>query len=185
MSRDITTAVAPKMPVLRGSKVLLRKFEEADITDAYIGWLNDPAVVRYSNQRLQTHDRESCHHYLSSFAGTRNLFVSVHALPDERAIGTMTAYLAVPHGTVDVGIMIGDKTIWGRGYGQEAWSMLVDWLVQRSDIRKVTAGTVACNVGMLRLMERSGMQPDGHRKAQEIIEGRSEDVLYFARFKHA
>ncbi|MCC6247256.1 MAG: hypothetical protein IT499_05810, partial [Rubrivivax sp.] len=41
----------PLPSLLRGRRVRLRPFTAADITDAYIGWLNDPEVVRYSNQR--------------------------------------------------------------------------------------------------------------------------------------
>jgi RimJ/RimL family protein N-acetyltransferase len=36
---------------------------------------------------------------------------------------------------------------------------------------------------MLRLLERSGMALEGIRRAQEIVEGRAEDIMYFARFR--
>ena len=177
--------LASEALLLRGSKVLLRPFVESDITEPYLGWLHDPEVVRYSNQRFVTHDRASCVRYVRSFAGTANLFLSVRALADDRAIGTMTAYFAVHHGTVDVGIMIGERAAWGQGYGQDAWNLLTGWLIGLDSIRKVTAGTVACNLGMLRLMERSGMVVEGARRKQELIEGKPEDILYFARWKDA
>ena len=47
----------------------------------------------------------------------------------------------------------------------------------------MTAGTLACNLGMRRLMERSGMQLEAVRREQEIVEGRAEDLLYYARFR--
>lgn len=164
---------------------MLRAFTEADITDTYVRWLNDPRVVRYSNQRFIAHDRASCIRYLQSFVGTNNLFLSVRRADTDQAIGTMTAYVAMHHGTVDVGIMIGEPSIWGTGIGQEAWDILTEWLLKLPIIRKLTAGTVACNVGMIRLMERSGMRLEGVRHAQELIDGRPEDILYFARFRDA
>ena len=45
---------------LPGKQVFLRPFTLADISAEYIAWLNDPRVVRYSNQRFLTHTRESC-----------------------------------------------------------------------------------------------------------------------------
>lgn len=167
---------------LHGDKVHVRRFTPADIDDRYIGWLNDPVVTRFSNQRFFTHDRQSCERYHQSFEGTTNLFLSVRTARDDRAIGTMTAYLQLHHGTVDVGIMIGERQNWGGGYGREAWGLVVEWLLGRPDIRKVTAGTLACNKPMLRLIERSGMTFEGARRAQEIVEGRPEDILLFARF---
>lgn len=161
---------------------MLRPFTEADITDQYICWLNDPSVVQFSNQRFVSHDHASSLRYLRSFAGTDNLFLVVLRTDTDQPIGTLTAYISRHHGTADVGILIGDTTVWGRGYGQDAWNTLTDWLIGHTQIRKLTAGTLACNRGMLRLMERSGMTLEAVRKAQEIIKGHPEDVMYFAKF---
>lgn len=170
---------------LRGNKVLLRPFTESDIDASYLGWLNDADVVRFSNQRFLVHDQKSCLRYLASFAGSTNMFMSVRRLSDDRQIGTMTAYLSKPHGTVDVGILIGEKSVWGRGYGQDAWDTFTNWLLRQENIRKLTAGTLACNYGMIKLMERSGMQLEAVRKEQEIVEGSPVDILYFAKFDAA
>lgn len=169
--------------VLKGRKVLLRPFTRADITETYIGWLNDSDVVRFSNQRFLNHDRESSLRYLSTFKGTCNLFVSVHCLSDDCPVGTMTAYVSPHHGTVDVGILIGDKSVWGMGYGQDAWNTLTNWLLERDDIRKLTAGTLAGNHGMIKLMERAGMHHEATRSAQEIVGGQAMDILYYAKFR--
>ena len=168
--------------VLQGKKVLLRPFTESDIDETYIAWLNDPDVVRFSNQRFRKHNRESSLLYLASFAGTENLFISVHCLSDDRPVGTMTAYVSSHHSTVDVGILIGDKSVWGLGYGQDAWNTLTNWLLECDDIRKLTAGTLACNHGMIKLMERSGMQHEATHKAQEIVNSDAVDILYYAKF---
>src|SRR4051794_38821663 len=99
----------------------MRPFTSSDIDETYVGWLNDPEVVRFSNQRFRRHDRQSCARYLDSFAETPNLFMSMRRRVDDAAIGTMTAYISEPHSTADVGIMVGDKATWGKGYGQDAW----------------------------------------------------------------
>ncbi len=169
-------------PRLAGAKVVVEPFGADDLTDAYVGWLNDPVVTRFSNQRFRAHDRESCAAYLASLTGSANHFLAVRRTGGGPAIGTMTVYRALPHGTADVGIMIGDPASWGGGYGQEAWTLVIEWLLGQPDIRKVTAGTLACNIGMIRLMERSGMTLEGVRRAQEIVEGEPHDMLYYARF---
>ncbi|WP_137153232.1 GNAT family protein [Devosia sp. FKR38] len=169
-------------PVLVGKLVTLRPFGAEDITDQYIGWLNDPRVVRFSNQRFRRHDAESCAAYLASFQHSANHFVSIRRRADDKAIGTMTAYVSLPHQTVDVGIMVGAPEVWGQGYGQDAWNTLLAWLADRADIRKITAGTLEGNIGMQRLMQRSGMTLEARRVAQEIVEGQPQDIVYYARF---
>lgn len=168
---------------LVGKKVKLTPFTEADITDDYVGWLNDPLVTRFSNQRFIEHNHESCRHYLESFKRSPNLFVSVSRLEDARPIGTMTAYIAPKHGTADMGILIGDRSVWGQGYGQDAWDTLAEFLLNRPGMRKLTCGTLECNEGMIRLAERSAMELEARRRAQELVDGEPVDVLYFARFR--
>lgn len=167
---------------LVGSKVVLQPFGPKDVTEAYISWLNDPEVTRFSNQRFRTHTRASCEAYLASFAGTENLFVSIRDATTGGAIGTMTAYRNPHHGTCDVGIMIGERACWGGGYGQEAWDLFTDWLLTEGGVRKLTAGCLASNGGMVRLMERSGMAREAVRAAQEIVDGKLEDIVLYARF---
>ena len=52
-------------------------------------------------------------------------------------------------------------------------------------LRKVTGGTLASNVGMVRIMERSGMVLEAVRKEQELVAGVPQDALYYARFRAA
>ncbi len=176
----------PSFPIcgLEGRQTRLLPFVQADITPVYLGWLNDERVTRFSNQRFRRHDTASSMAYLATFNAADNLFLSVRRKEDGAAIGTMTAYVFRHHGTVDLGLLVGDIGTWGRGYGQDAWDALLNWLLQQG-ARKVTAGAAAGNRGMVTIMERSGMQLEATRKAQEIIDGQPDDVVYYACFSAA
>jgi len=167
---------------LRGRKVLLRKFTQSDITPEYISWLNDPEVVQFSNQRFIQHTEYSCRLYFDNFANSTNLFLSVSTRVGNVPIGTMTAYVSPYHGTVDIGILLGNKSVWGKGYGQDAWSLLVDWFIKIKKIRKITAGTLSVNKSMIRIMERSGMICEAVRERQEFVAGELCDIYLFAKF---
>lgn len=167
---------------LLGERVRLTRFTADDITDDYIGWLNDPLVTRLSNQRFVTHDRASSARYLASFERSQNLFFSIRRREDDSAIGTMTAYVSPHHRTADMGILIGERSAWGGGFGQDAWNALLAWLLGEGGMRKVTAGTLAVNEPMIRIAERSGMLLEGRRARQETVDGQEVDILQFARF---
>jgi len=170
---------------LVGEVTRLLPFNESNITSTYISWLNDPLVVRFSNQRFKHHSKESSFEYLASFQGTDNLFISIRSLSGEEAIGTMTVYKSKQHSTADIGILIGNKSIWGKGYGLDAWKTLSHWLINSCNVRKITAGTLSGNIGMKTIFERSGMKFDGARVGQEIVEGFPMDVIYYARFSNS
>ena len=163
----------------------MRRFTETDITDGYLSWLNDPLTMRYSNQRFLRHDISSSQRYLESFNGSPNLFLCICDRTAGQVIGTMTAYISPHHGTADMGILVGEPRVRGQGYGLDAWTALMTWLLDQQGLRKVTAGMLACNTAMRTVAHRSGMVPDGLRRQQEIVDSLPQDILYFARFRNA
>lgn len=177
-------SVGHRAPTLATARLTIRPFHADDIDDSYLGWLNDPVVTRFSNQRFHRHDRTSAAAYLRSFDSGPSLFLSLRRAADDVAIGTMTAHVAMQHATADMGLLIGNPAAWGQGYGLEAWSCVMRWLLGEGGMRKVTAGTAAPNRGMLAIIERSGMDLEGTRRAQEIIEGNPVDILLFGRFRN-
>ena len=173
------------LPLLKSERLLVRPFRPEDITPEYLGWLNDPVVTRFSNQRFRRHDRASAQGFLAGFAGQPSRFLAVRLLADDRPIGTMTAHISPQHSTADMGILLGARDIWGRGYGLECWLLLMGWLLGEAGMRKVTAGTTSINHGMRHILERSGMRHEATRHAQELVEGEPVDILYYARFRDA
>lgn len=166
-----------------GPRLRLESVVEGTLGEEYLAWLNDKEVTRFSNQRFRTHTADSARAYLASFAGTSNRFLAIRLAAADRLIGTMTAYISEAHGTADLGLMIGERSCWGQGYGLEAWSTLMGHLLGPLALRKVTGGCVQANVGMRIIMERSGMHLEAVRRRQEIIDGVEQDVLCFARFR--
>lgn len=168
---------------LAGKFVTLQRFVVQNLTSDYISWLNDPDVVKYSNQRFHQHNAETCRAYFNSFEDSSNVFVAIYQ--ESKFIGTMTAYISQIHQTADMGIMIGDRQYWRKGIGKDAWMTLMQGLFNQVQLRKVTGGTLRCNEAMVNLMIGSGMKPDGVRSDHELVDGNPVDILHFAKFSHA
>jgi len=171
----------PKHTLL-GRKVALTPMHPADIDERHVGWLNDPEVVRFSNQRFMTHDLDTCLTYLRGFDHSSHRYFSIRRRDNDERIGTITAYASVHHGTVDLGLMIGERSAWGLGYGLDAWDTLQQAALATRGVRKLTGGTLACNLGMIRIFERAGMQLEAARRAQEQVDDQPQDIVYYARF---
>ncbi len=179
----LATEEIKRLLPLSGGKVKLELFKESNITGSYVRWLNDPDVVRYSNQRFKRHTQESCLKYFQSFEKADALFITVSEKETGTTVGTMTVYFNLQHETADIGIMIGDKNHWGKGLGKDAWATMLNFLINQCKFRKVTGGTLACNKGMIKIMQETGMQADGIRRLQEIVEDTPYDILHFAKFQ--
>jgi [ribosomal protein S5]-alanine N-acetyltransferase len=158
-------------------------FGEEHLTQQYVGWLNDPLVVRYSEQRHRTHTLESCRAYWQSFSGTPHYFWAVMTREGELGhIGNLNAYRDPVNQTADVGIMLGERRAWGQGYASEAWSAVCQYLLKEVGLRKITAGTMATNHAMIRVMQRAGMVEDGCRRRQYLWDGQEVDLVQMALF---
>jgi RimJ/RimL family protein N-acetyltransferase len=170
--------------ILETPRLTVVPFSERYLTQRYVDWLADPEVVRFSEQRWRTHTLASCRGYWESFAGTPNEFWAIVAKdPALGHVGNLNAYVEERHGVADVGILLGERAVWGKGYGTEAWVAVMRHLFETRGMRKITAGTVSSNVGMLRIMERAGMVEDGRRARQYVYDGEVVDVVYAAAFR--
>ena len=167
---------------LTTKRLNIRPFEVRDVNDNYLRWLNDSEVTRFSNQRFRTHTVESSSAYLSSFVGTSNSFLLLELSSNRCPVGTATVYRSTEHGTADIGLMIGDRQCWGKGFGQEAWGKLLEALLAEPGTRKVTGGTARPNLAMVRIMERSRMTLEAVKYRHELIDGQPVDLLYYSRF---
>jgi len=173
-----------KSKIIETERLVIEPFNERYLTERYVAWLNDPEVVRFSEQRFRSHTLESCRAYMHSFVGTPNYFwACVIRNPDIKHIGNINAYVDPRNIVADVGILIGEKKLWGKGYGLEALLAVVDFLFREACMRKVTVGTLALNMGMRNIMQSMGMKEDGRRIKQVIFEGKEVDIIYGALFR--
>ena len=101
---------------------------------------------------------------------------------DNTIIGTITAHVDPYNDVADVGIMIGEKNLWGNGYGPEAWQAFCDYLLGNG-IRKVECGCMSINFGMKHICRKTGMNYEGRRFAHFLVGEDTVDMLYFGRFQ--
>lgn len=171
---------------LKTERLTLRPFDTAKhLTPAYVAWLNDATVVRYSEQRHHTHTLESCRSFVESFTVGPSHLWAIEQTSDGQHIGNIHADIDTANGLADVAILIGARSVWGQSYGLEAWNVVLDWLFDTAAVRKVVAGCMQSNTAMLRILKQSGMTADGTRKAHYLLDGQPEDVVFFARFDGA
>jgi RimJ/RimL family protein N-acetyltransferase len=171
-----------KISPVETDRLLLDPFREKYLTEEYVSWLNDPETVRYSEQRHKKHTLGSCREYISCLTESGTAAMWAVVLKDAgQHIGNINVYIDEPNSVADIGLLI-RKSSWGKGYGTEAFKALTCWLFDDLKIRKVTAGCVAANTGMIKTAVKAGMTEDGRRKKQFIIGGKETDAIYMARF---
>lgn len=163
--------------VIETERLCIYPFQDRFLTERYVGWLNDKDVMRYSEQRHRTHTMESCRTYVATFDGSPNLLWAICTKEKKPChIGNASAYVDEVASVADVGILVGERWVWGQGYGSEAWTGICDYLLRVRGVQKITAGTRTANRSMLGVMRKAGMVPDDERN-RECEE--KEEFCYF------
>lgn len=171
----------PTTNFIHSESVQLLPMQTSDITEAYIDWLNDKELMKYSNQRHLNHTRTSSENYLNSFDQNSSLIFKI--ISEKEMIGTLSISLD-KHNLVGVmGILIG-REYCGLGLGAKAWNKAIEISFDELGLRKVKAGTAACNLAMKRIFEKSNMCFEANLRSDLLIEGTPQDLLIYSKFRN-
>ncbi|KGK85998.1 GNAT family protein [Clostridium sp. HMP27] len=82
-----------------------------------------------------------------------------------------------------VGIMIGDKEYWSKGYGTDAMKVLMEFIFENMNINKIRLSTFSFNERARKCYEKCGFKVEGVLKDEIFKEGKYYDEIIMAAFK--
>ncbi len=86
-------------------------------------------------------------------------------------------------GTAEVGIGIGDRNYWGRGYGREALTLLADYGFRMQNLRKLCLTVHGSNERAIRSYRAVGFVEEGRLREHVWSGGRYEDLVLMGLFR--
>ena len=86
---------------------------------AYLEWLRDPEVVRFLESRFSQFDEDRLAHFIRSRNASENSILA-GIFFERRHVGNIKLEFDVHHRRGELGLMIGDKAVWGRGIARRA-----------------------------------------------------------------
>ena len=151
----------------------LRRLAMTDVGPAYLGWMNDPEVTRYLESRYASWDLAQLEAWLrGSLADPASHPLAILALPQGRHVGNLKiGPVRQPHRVAEVGVMLGERSLWGRGLGSRALRLAAAWARDSLGLHKLTAGCYANNPGSIRAFEKAGFVREGLGRPEWLCEG--------------
>ncbi|MGQ0535695.1 MAG: GNAT family N-acetyltransferase [Methanobacteriota archaeon] len=181
--RADAAVAAPSELRLRGPRLTLRPVRESDVDGRYLSWMRDPAVVRYLEARFSTPTREGVLSFVRAQAAdpaTRFLAMEL----DARHIGNIKlGPIDRHHGTADVGLLVGEKDCWGRGYGTEAIRLVTDHAFSSLGLRRLTAGCYGRNEGSIKAVLKADWTIEARLRAHYLSDDGPDDRVLLSRFR--
>lgn len=155
-----------KISRLDGEKIYLRPLTTEDACQEYVNWLNDPEVNQFLEIRFVKHTLEKLKDYIEKINKNPDiLFLGIIREDTDAHIGNIKlGPIDWNHRVGDIGIMIGDKSSWGRGYAREAIKLLSDYAFNMLKLHKLEAGAYENNIGSIKAFLKVGFSEEGRKR---------------------
>jgi len=170
-----------KNEIINGANYTLKPFISAEISDKYIGWLNDHEVNKYLEVRRKTQTKESVKEYIDSFYDGDEKYLWGIYTKKGKHIGTVNISIDIYNNTAELGLMIGDKSYWGQSASDEAIIMVTNFAFNALKLNRITGGCYAENIGMIFTFKKLGYRREAILKESLL----KEDGQYIDSYKWA
>lgn len=164
---------------LETERLYFFQLTSAHVSSDYVGWLNDPEINQFLESRHSEQTLTSvCSFVENAKRNPKEFFFGIYSKPLEKHIGNIRIHMIdLYHGTAEVGILIGEKTAWGRGYASEALILCSQFCRNTLKLRKLTAGCYGANIGSKKAFLKAGYEVEAVRKQQYRCAEGFEDLV--------
>ena len=150
----------------------LRPVEEPDLP-LFVRWFNDPEV-RYwlSMSDGPEFTLEAEQEWYEEMRADPWRVVWCIETEDGQPIGNLGLHaIDETHGRATLGISIGEKAYWGRGYGTEALRAVLRYAFEEMELRRVVLEADEDNARGIRCYEKCGFVREGLLRAHRLRHG--------------
>lgn len=164
---------------IKGRRIVLRDLKPSDVAQAYVDWMNDPEVVRYTESRFVPHTIGSIRDFVQGFADSpTSILFGIFSKEEHLHIGNIKlGPVNWHHGLADVALIVGDKNFWGRGIAAEAISMVTRYAFDELRLCKLTAGCYSDNKASEKAFKKAGFEVEAVRPLHHVCDGRRVDGI--------
>jgi RimJ/RimL family protein N-acetyltransferase len=164
--------------MIRGERVYLRPAERNDIP-MFVRWLNDAETASFLAARapMSIASEEQWYEKLLTDHGKSRWHFVICLLEGGRPIGTIGLFdLDEINGSAGMGIAIGEKSLWGKGYGTDALNALLDFGFGSLRFERIWLEVNDDNLRAKRSYEKSGFVFEGTERHAMYRDGRHRDI---------
>jgi diamine N-acetyltransferase len=172
--------------MIYGERIRLRRNERSDIPK-FVEWLNDPEVRRYLLINLpisQANEEQWFENMLKLPANEQPFGIEIRedgSVGDDehwRLVGNCSFMkIDTTIRSTEVGLFIGDKSFWNKGYGTEVMRLLLALGFDTLNLNRIYLRVAEANKGGIRAYEKAGFIHEGRFREGAFQNGKYCDVL--------
>lgn len=169
--------------ILKGALVKLGAVDTDEFSKAFAYWRRDSELMRLmdsSTTRLdsQKNTQKTIEKELEDQKVNQHFF-TIRTLAEDKLIGDIGLNIINWSGRdAFVGLGIGERDFWGRGYGTDAMNVILRYAFTEVNLRRVTLTVFEYNPRAIRSYEKAGFRHEGRMRGLLNREGKRWDELF-------
>ena len=173
-----------KAITLQTERLTLERLLKTHQSQRYLGWMNDSMVYEFLESGGD-YTLEDLNSYLHKVENSDIYFWAILKNEGNKHIGNIKIDpIDYKNKYGEYGIMIGDKTEWGKGFALEASQLVLEFCFQKLNLRKINLGVRSQNKAAIKLYERLGFKIEGRLKNHVVTQDGYDDVYRMAKFSN-
>lgn len=162
---------------MSGEKRYLRPLEKSDLNERYLSWVNDSKVTKYLEVGTFPTNMEKLEKYYDFMTNSPNHII-LAIIVGQKHIGNITLNdINWIHRTANLGIMIGDRDYWGKGYGTGAIKLMTQHAFGKLNLHKVWAGMYEDNGAAYRVFFKAGFRKEARLRDELYRDGQYHNKI--------
>ena len=169
------------MDLFHASRVRLSALTRADIP-VLTCWHDDPEFLRlWDSRAARPKSEQEIHTWLDELGKAQDTVTFAIRPPEGDALLGMVELDGIEwqHGTCYLGIGIGERTNWGKGYGSEALGLVLRYAFHELNLHRISVTVFDNNLRSLALFEKHGFVREGVYREFVLRDGERHDMLLY------
>jgi RimJ/RimL family protein N-acetyltransferase len=170
--RDVRT------PFLVGDRLYLRPLDAETDLERCLQWINDAEILANLGRRTpmsRTMEREWL---LGQYKSDADVGLAIVLKDGDRHIGNAGLH-GIDHvnRSAEFGILIGEKDVWGEGYGPDAGRLILDYGFRQLGLHRICLRVFSFNERAQRVYAKLGFVGEGVLRESHFRDGAFHDTL--------
>lgn len=170
---------------IAGRDIFLKLLSPEDVTPAYVEWMQDDDIIHVLESRWMVYTLDTLKAYVQTVNQSSHSFLlGIFAQATGMHIGNIKiGEINQIHRFGEIGLLIGDKQSWGRGYGTEAIRLATEYAFTELNLHKIVAGIYANNIGSYKAFLKAGYKEVGRLEKHRWYQGQYVDQILVEKFR--
>jgi RimJ/RimL family protein N-acetyltransferase len=165
-----------------GKLVRLAGIDPEEVSKSFAQWNRDSEYMRLlDTDPPRLHSSKAIKDWMEKeLENAKDMsWFAIRALEDDRLLGDITLSV-INWGSREafVGIGIGERDSWGKGYGTDAMDLILRYGFVELNLQRISLNVFEFNQRALRTYEKAGFRLEGRQRQIMQREGRRWDILY-------